>query len=74
MWKVRVRAESLVFMHAQMAPANAPVPSYRWPSLVLSGEVPPTYKGVSPLTIWSADKSKRALFTVECTYNELTHL
>jgi len=32
-WKVRVRAESLVFMHAQMGPANAPVPSYRWPRL-----------------------------------------
>jgi len=28
----------------------------------------------SPLTIWSADKRKRALFTVEYTNNELTHL
>jgi hypothetical protein len=41
---------------------------------VLSGEVPPTHKGPSPLTIWSADKRKRAVFTVECTHNEPTHL
>jgi len=41
---------------------------------VPSDEVPPTHKGPSPLTIWSADKSKRALFTVECTHNELRRL
>jgi len=41
---------------------------------VLYGEVPPTHKGPSPLMICSADKSKRALFAVEYTHNELKHL
>ena len=73
MWKVRVRTAILVFMYAHMVPADTPVPVTGDPACPFWWGPTDTHGAFHPKD-WSAEKSKRALFTVEYTHNELTHL